>query len=157
MFVLFLISSTIKTLYCPFRYLNEGSLRKLFYFFQLNKPNVSISSVSNQLVGLTDVKTGKPLYPGDLKLLVDVIGVLSQRGLGTSKNESSDSSQAFVKVSKDGVTDVFSNLFETERRGGYSGKVRGTRIRQLRHSWCTSPPPKKNPGSALGLGNRLNS
>lgn len=87
-------------MYCPFRYLNEGSLRKFFYFFQLNNPNVSVSLVANQLVGLTDVKTGKRLYPGDLKLLVDVIGVLSQRGLGTSKNESLDSSQAFVKVSK---------------------------------------------------------
>lgn len=67
--------------------------------------------MANQLVGLTDVKSGKPLYPGDLKLLVDVIGVLSQRGLGTSKNESSDASQTFVKVSSDGVTEVSSLTF----------------------------------------------
>jgi len=66
--------------------------------------------VATQLVGLTDVKSGKPLYPGDLKLLVDVIGVLSQRGLGTSKNESSDTPQTFVKVSTDDLTEVFSNL-----------------------------------------------
>lgn len=83
----------------------------MFNFFQLNNPNVSVSLVANQLVGLTDVKSGKPLYPGDLKLLVDVIGVLSQRGLGTSANESSDASSTFVKVSGDGVTEVIFQPF----------------------------------------------
>lgn len=48
---------------------------------------------------MTDVKSGKPLYAGDLKLLVDVIGVLSQRGLAAGKNESADASKKFVKVS----------------------------------------------------------
>ena len=52
------------------------------------------------------MKSGKPLYPGDLKLLVDVIGVLSQRGLGTSANESSNASSTFVKVSGDSDTEV---------------------------------------------------
>lgn len=55
--------------------------------------------MANQLAKFTDVKSGKPLYAGDLKLLVDVIGVLSQRGPGTSKNESADGSTEFVKVS----------------------------------------------------------
>lgn len=64
--------------------------------------------------------------------------MLSQRGLGTSKNESSDSSQAFVKVSKDGVTDVFWKFSaETECRDVYRGRVKGKSIRQLRHFWCT--------------------
>ncbi|KAJ7315640.1 hypothetical protein OS493_038530, partial [Desmophyllum pertusum] len=67
---------------------------------QLNNPNVSVSLVANQLSNLTDVKSGKPLYAGDLKLLVDVIGVLSRRGLGTSQNESSDASESFVKDSQ---------------------------------------------------------
>lgn len=75
---------------------------------QLNNPNVSVSLVANQLVGLTDVKSGKPLYPGDLKLLVDVIGVLSQRGLGTSANESSDASSTFVKA----VVGTASNILD---------------------------------------------
>jgi len=136
MFVLFLISSTIKTLYCPFRYLNEGSLRKFFYFFQLNNPNVSVSLVANQLVGLTDVKTGKLLYPGDLKLLVDVIGVLSQRGLGTSKNESSDSSQAFVKVSKM-VPQTFFQSFLRLNVGVDIAERLGGAYSSITHSWCT--------------------
>ena len=85
----------------------EQIMKVLLIFFQLNNPNVSASLVANQLVGLTDVKSGKPLYPGDLKLLVDVIGVLSQRGLGTSRNESSDASQTFVKVSSDDATKYF--------------------------------------------------
>lgn len=75
-------------------------------YFQLNNPNVSVSLVANQLSNLTDVKSGKPLYAGDLKLLVDVIGVLSRRGLGTSQNESSDASESFVKVSVDDVTKI---------------------------------------------------
>ena len=75
------------------------------FFFQLNNPNVSVSFLANQLSNLTDVKSGKPLYAGDLKLLVDVIGLLSQRGPGTSKgNDSQDTSQTFVKVSCDDVT-----------------------------------------------------
>lgn len=71
----------------------------LFIYFQLNNPNASVSLVANQLAKMTDVKSGKPLYAGDLKLLVDVIGVLSQRGLAAGKNESADASKKFVKVS----------------------------------------------------------
>lgn len=91
----------------------DSPLRKHFFYtvlliyFQLNNPNISVSLVANQLSNLTDVKSGKPLYAGDLKLLVDVIGVLSRRGLGTSQNESSDASESFVKVSGDDVTKYF--------------------------------------------------
>ena len=61
------------------------------------------------------MKSGKPLYPGDLKLLVDVIGVLSQRGLGTGANESSDASSAFVKVSTgDSVTSYFQPFYQAD-------------------------------------------
>lgn len=67
--------------------------------FQLDNSNVSLSSLANQLSNLTDVKNGKPLYAGDLKLLVNIIGVLTQRGPGTSKNGSTqDTSQTFLKV-----------------------------------------------------------
>lgn len=47
-------------------------------------------------------------------MLVDVIGVLSQRGLGTSANESSDASSTFVKVSGDGVTEVIFQPFSDQ-------------------------------------------
>ena len=67
--------------------------------FQLKNPNVSVSLLASQLSTLTDVTSGKPLYAGDLKLLVDVIGVLSERGLRTGKNESLETSEKFVKVS----------------------------------------------------------
>ena len=67
--------------------------------FQLDNSNVSLASLANQLSNLTDVKNGKPLYAGDLKLLVNIIGVLTQRGPGTSKNGSTqDTSQTFLKV-----------------------------------------------------------
>ena len=68
-------------------------------YFQLNNPNVSVSLLASQLSSLTDVKSGKPLYAGDLKLLVDVIGVLSKRGMRVEKNESAEASETFVKVS----------------------------------------------------------
>ena len=68
-------------------------------YFQLNNPNVSVSLLASQLSSLTDVKSGKPLYAGDLKLLVDVIGVLSERGMRVVKNESAEASETFVKVS----------------------------------------------------------
>ncbi|XP_068677449.1 uncharacterized protein [Montipora foliosa] len=64
---------------------------------QLNNPNVSASFIANQLSNLTDVKSGKPLYAGDLKLVVDVIGVLTRRGPGNSNNESQDALRTFVK------------------------------------------------------------
>ena len=82
-------------------------LSHIFYivYFQLNNPNISMSLLANQLSNLTDVKSGKLLYAGDLKLLVDVIGQLSQRGPGTSKaNSLQDTSQTFVKVSCDDIT-----------------------------------------------------
>lgn len=68
-------------------------------YFQLNNPNVSVSLLASQLSSLTDIKSGKPLYAGDLKLLVDVIGVLSERGMRVEKNESAEASETFVKVS----------------------------------------------------------
>ncbi|XP_078354871.1 uncharacterized protein LOC144639420 isoform X2 [Oculina patagonica] len=77
---------------------------------QLNNPNVSVSLVANQLAKMTDVKSGKPLYAGDLKLLVDVIGVLSQRGLETSKNKSADASKKFVKA----VVGTASNILDNK-------------------------------------------
>ncbi|XP_068728395.1 uncharacterized protein [Montipora capricornis] len=64
---------------------------------QLNNSNVSSSFIANQLSNLTDVKSGKPLYAGDLKLVVDVIGVLTRRGPGNSNNESQDALRTFVK------------------------------------------------------------
>ena len=71
---------------------------------QLNNPNASTSLIANQLSNLTDVKSGKRLYAGDLKLLVDAIGVLSRRGPGSSNiNESQATSQTFVKVRSDDV------------------------------------------------------
>lgn len=76
---------------------------------QLNNPNVSLSLLANQLSNLTNVKSGKPLYAGDLKLLVDVIGQLSQRGPGPSKNDSTqDTSQTFVKA----VVGTASNILD---------------------------------------------
>ncbi|CAH3170094.1 unnamed protein product [Porites evermanni] len=64
----------------------------------LDNSNVSLASLANQLSNLTDVKNGKPLYAGDLKLLVNIIGVLTQRGPGTSKNGSTqETSQTFLK------------------------------------------------------------
>lgn len=63
--------------------------------------------IANQLSKLTDVKSGKRLYAGDLKLLVDAIGLLSRRGPGnSSSNESQSTSQTFVKVRNDDVKRV---------------------------------------------------
>ena len=77
------------------------------FLTQLKYPNVSTSLIANQLSKLTDVKSGKRLYAGDLKLLVDTIGLLSQRGPGnSSSNESQSTSQTFVKVRNDDVKRV---------------------------------------------------
>jgi len=76
---------------------------------QLKYPNASTSLIANQLSKLTDVKSGKRLYAGDLKLLVDAIGLLSRRGPGnSSSNESQSTSQTFVKT----VVSTASNILD---------------------------------------------
>ena len=77
------------------------------FLTQLKYPNASTSLIANQLSKLTDVKSGKRLYAGDLKLLVDAIGLLSKRVPGSSNsNESQATSQTFVKVRNDDVRRV---------------------------------------------------
>ncbi|XP_022779676.1 uncharacterized protein LOC111321148 [Stylophora pistillata] len=52
---------------------------------QLDDPDVDVTEISMQLVNATDITTytQAPLHTGDLKLVVDLIEKISQKGLGT--------------------------------------------------------------------------
>ena len=61
-----------------------------------NDPNVSASSVADQIANLTDVSRADKIYPGDLKATVGVLEVVSER---EEKKKVSDSeTNEFTKV-----------------------------------------------------------
>lgn len=55
---------------------------------QLDDPDVDVTEISMQLVNATDITTNTqaPLQTGDLKLVVDLIEKISQKGLGTMQH-----------------------------------------------------------------------
>lgn len=74
----------------------------MIYFsrIQANDPKVSASSVAGQTAELTDAKRVDKIYPGDLKAMVNVLGVISEREEKKAQPASSDETTEFTKVSE---------------------------------------------------------